>query len=129
LHELAYPDFAKQHTEQRRGQLGEAYHHDGTVLDLQLRGEYLYAACGPKGFIAYDVANIDNKGFSERIITAPVSPIGQKLFRPDALRDQRLHALHDGDRPDAAGAIRPTKRATPSTRSTSTSTLPTPKRA
>jgi hypothetical protein len=50
------------------------------VLDLQLRGEYLYAACGPQGFIAYDVANIDNKGFSERIVTAPVSPLGQRLY-------------------------------------------------
>jgi LVIVD repeat len=26
------------------------------------------------------VANIDNKGFSERIITAPVSPLGQKFY-------------------------------------------------
>jgi hypothetical protein len=50
------------------------------VLDVQLRGEYLYAACGPDGFIAYDVANIDNKGFSERIVTAPVSPLGQRLY-------------------------------------------------
>ena len=51
-----------------------------TCCDLQLRGEYLYAACGDDGFIAYDVANIDNKGFSERIITAPVSPLGQQFY-------------------------------------------------
>jgi hypothetical protein len=49
------------------------------VFDVQLRGEYLYAATGKGGFRAYDVANVDNKGFSERIITAPVSPIGQRL--------------------------------------------------
>ncbi len=49
------------------------------ILDLQLRGEYLYTARGKGGFYAYDVANIDNKGFSERIITAPVSPLGQRL--------------------------------------------------
>jgi len=54
--------------------------HHGTVLDLQLRGEYVYAACGADGFIAYDVANIGNKGFSERIVTAPVSPLGQRLY-------------------------------------------------
>jgi hypothetical protein len=42
-----------------------------------VRGEYLYAACGEAGFRVYDVANIDNKGFSERIVTAPVSPLGQ----------------------------------------------------
>ncbi|HEV2296336.1 MAG TPA: hypothetical protein VGR35_21010 [Tepidisphaeraceae bacterium] len=79
LHELAYPDFARSH-EARGRKLLEAYTHHGTVLDVQLRGEYLYAACGPDGFVAYDVANIDNKGFSERIVTAPVSPLGQRLF-------------------------------------------------
>jgi hypothetical protein len=79
LHRLAYPDFYKQH--QERGlKLGEAYEHAGTVNDVQLRGEYLYAACGKDGFVAYDVANIDNKGFSERIITAPVSPLGQRFY-------------------------------------------------
>src|SRR5205814_9746155 len=70
LHELAYPHYYRQH--QDRGlRLSESHEHDGNVLDLQLRGEYLYAACGADGFIAYDVANIENKGFSERIITAP----------------------------------------------------------
>ena len=44
-----------------------------------MRGEYLYTARGSGGFYAYDIANIDNKGFSERIITAPVSPLGQRL--------------------------------------------------
>jgi hypothetical protein len=79
LHKWAYPDFFKKHVN-GRGKLAEHYHHHGYVLDVQLRGEYLYAACGPDGFIAYDVANIDNKGFSERIITAPVSPLGQRLY-------------------------------------------------
>jgi hypothetical protein len=79
LHEIAYPDYFREH--QSRGkQLTEAHEHHGTVLDLQLRGEYVYAACGEEGFIAYDVANIDNKGFSERIVTAPVSPLGQQFY-------------------------------------------------
>jgi hypothetical protein len=60
--------------------LTTAYGHAGTVLDLQLRGEYLYAALGAGGFRVYDVANIDNKGFSERTVTAPVSPLGQRLY-------------------------------------------------
>ena len=34
---------------------------------MQLRGEYLYAAMGSGGFRAFDVANIDNKNFSEKI--------------------------------------------------------------
>src|SRR5438094_1333466 len=57
LHELAYPDFFKRHV-QAGSRLAESHHHDGQILDLQLRGEYLYAACGEDGFIAYDVANI-----------------------------------------------------------------------
>jgi hypothetical protein len=85
LHRLAYPDDYAAHRA-RGGKLAEAHDHEGTVYDLQLRGEYLYAACGEEGFIAYDVANIDNKGFSERIVTAPVSPLGQRLYvrTPDA---------------------------------------------
>jgi len=77
LHKLAFPDNYKAHVE-KRGELETAYHHGGTnVLSAQLRGEYLYTANGEDGFRVYDVANIDNKGFSERIVTAPVSPFGQ----------------------------------------------------
>ena len=65
LQRLAYPDDYRQHVARGR-ELEEAYHHDGNVLDVQLRGEYLYAALGKGGFRVYDVANIDNKGFSER---------------------------------------------------------------
>ncbi len=79
LHKWAYPDNYAAH-QKRAKELEEHHHHDGTVLDLQMRGEYLYAACGKDGFIAYDIANIENKGFSERIITAPVSPLGQRLY-------------------------------------------------
>ena len=79
LQRVAYPqDF--QHHIARDRELKEAYHHEGNVLDVQLRGEYLYAALGTGGFRAYDVANVDNKNFSERTITAPVSPIGQRLY-------------------------------------------------
>ncbi|MFY9803440.1 MAG: hypothetical protein WA211_08730 [Candidatus Acidiferrales bacterium] len=79
LHRFAYPRDYQKHVERGR-ELQEAYHHIGTVLDVQLRGEYLYAALGKGGFRAYDVANIDNKNFSERTITAPVSPLGQRLY-------------------------------------------------
>jgi len=88
LHRLAYPDEHQKFVAGGR-QIREAYHHDGKgalawldgteILDLQMRGEYLYAARGSGGFYAFDVANIDNKGFSERIVTAPVSPVGQRL--------------------------------------------------
>lgn len=81
LQKLAYPDNYRKHVEQNKSQLKEAYHHHAReILDLTLRGEYLYTANGPDGFEVFDVANIDNKGFSERIVTAPVSPLGQRTW-------------------------------------------------
>jgi hypothetical protein len=79
LQRLAYPDDYKEHVA-RAGRLTTALRHAGNVLDLQQRGEYLYAAMGRDGFRIYDVANIDNKGFSEHMTTAPVSPMGQRLY-------------------------------------------------
>ena len=49
----------------------------GAARCLQMRGEYLFVAEGPGGFRVYDVASIANKGVSQRIITAPFSPLGQ----------------------------------------------------
>jgi hypothetical protein len=79
LQRLAYPEDYREHVA-RGGKLTTAFGHGGNVLDLQLRGEYLYAALGAGGFRVYDVANVDNKGFSERMVTAPVSPLGQRLY-------------------------------------------------
>jgi len=81
LHRLAYPDFFRQH-EARRGELREAHHHHGKgeITSLQLRGEYLYTAAGAAGLVVFDVANVDNKDASERIVTAPVSPLGQRTY-------------------------------------------------
>jgi hypothetical protein len=58
------------------------YEHIGNprVLQVQLRGEYVYVAAGEGGLRVYDVAQIDQKGFSERIVTAPVSRFGQKFW-------------------------------------------------
>ncbi|MCP5419974.1 MAG: hypothetical protein H6970_07490 [Gammaproteobacteria bacterium] len=77
LDRYAYPDWYKQHQERNRV-LQEAYDHKAgdSVGCLQLRGEYLYVAQGKQGMEAYDVANIANKGFSQRFITAPFSPLG-----------------------------------------------------
>lgn len=77
LHSLAYPDNFKIHVADGN-RLKTGYHHHGSRVGcLQLRGEYLYTANGQEGFRAYDVANVGNKGFSERTVTAPVSPLGQ----------------------------------------------------
>ena len=80
LQHLAYPADYREHTEKNAGILKEAHEHHGEdILDLTLRGEYLYTANGPGGFEVFDVANIDHKGFSERMTSAPVSPLGQRL--------------------------------------------------
>jgi len=78
LHALAYPERFAKH-QQRDLELPDAAHHHGggEVLSLQQRGEYLFAALGKGGFRAFDIANIANKDFSEKITTAPVSPLGQ----------------------------------------------------
>ncbi len=93
LHRLAYPENYKEHLEHER-KLEHAHEHPGRdiletlslryrkpeVLDLQHRGEYLYAACGEGGLRIFDIAFIDDKAFSERITTAPVSPLGQRFY-------------------------------------------------
>jgi hypothetical protein len=89
LHKVAFPTNYKKH-KTGGDRLTDTTHHRGRdvmdifgrdeVLSIQVRGEYLYTANGPGGFRAYDVAQIDQKGFSERIVTAPFSPLGQRLY-------------------------------------------------
>jgi hypothetical protein len=95
LHRLAFPDYYHKHVEHHR-LLEHAHHHPakdvgdhllhpfckGEVLMVQARGEYLYAACGEGGLRVFDIAFIDDKGFAERIVTAPVSPLGQQFYVP-----------------------------------------------
>lgn len=76
LHRLAFNEKYSDKNKQSE-KLETSHHHSGLVNDVAVRGEYLYAACGPEGLRVFDVANIDNKGFSERIVTAPVSSRGQ----------------------------------------------------
>lgn len=79
LHKVAYPDWFKKH-QARKMELEESHHHHGDALMIEHRGEWVFCANGEKGFEVYDVANVDNKDFSERIVSAPVSPIGQRTF-------------------------------------------------
>jgi hypothetical protein len=77
LHRYAYPDRYQAHRNHARKLLNAELHTTGdTVGCLQLRGEYLYVAQGKRGMQVYDVAAIGNKGVSEKIITAPFSPLG-----------------------------------------------------
>jgi hypothetical protein len=76
LHRYAYPDWYGEH-ESRSRELPTGYsHRAGEVGCIQLRGEYLYVAEGENGTRVYDVANVANKGFSQRIVDAPFSPWG-----------------------------------------------------
>jgi hypothetical protein len=80
LHKLAYPENYANFVNKEERSLTEAYEHGGNTLSIQVRGEYAYAAKGKDGIEIYDIANIDNKGFSERMVSAPVSPLGQKFY-------------------------------------------------
>ena len=79
LQRVAYPDNFKKFVAHKR-ELSAVATHEGEVQDIQARGEYAYAATGKGGLRVFDIANIDNKGFSEKMTTAPVSPIGQRFF-------------------------------------------------
>lgn len=81
LHKVAYPDDYEKFVRGGR-ELKTVFEHHGNpkVLGVQLRGEYAYVAAGEGGLRVYDVAQIDQKGFSERIVTAPVSRFGQKFY-------------------------------------------------
>ena len=82
LQKIAYPENYKRFVNAGR-RLKEAYRHEGSeILDVQARGEYLYAAMGKNGFRAYDIANVDDKDISEKMITSPVSPLGQRFYVP-----------------------------------------------
>ncbi len=81
LQRIAYPENFKSFMARGR-KLHPIASHEGTVFDIQARGEYAYTANGKEGMRVYDIANIDNKGFSERMTTAPVSPVGQKFYVP-----------------------------------------------
>ena len=95
LHAQAFPDNYKRHLK-HHGELEHAHEHPGLdigeklkrplrepqVLSAQPRGEYCFCACGEDGVRAFDIAFIDNKAFSERITTAPVSPKGQFFHVP-----------------------------------------------
>lgn len=82
LHRYAYPDGYQQHL-RRDLKLHEQYSHAGDRAGcVQMRGEYLYVAEGKRGFRVYDIASIDNKGVSQRIISAPFSPLGHNVAVP-----------------------------------------------
>ncbi|WP_326527700.1 hypothetical protein, partial [Dokdonella sp.] len=77
LQRYAYPDWFAAHEKNDQKLKHAERHSAGSVGCIQLRGEYLFAAEGKRGAHIYDVASIGNKGISQKIITAPASPLGQ----------------------------------------------------
>ncbi|HEX4737430.1 MAG TPA: hypothetical protein VH331_07705 [Allosphingosinicella sp.] len=106
LQRFAYPDYWRLHVNRNKRELvdwtrgtpfdrklsGETHPREdflniakaagGPVHCLQNRGEYLYVAEGRGGFRVYDIASIANKGVSEKILTAPFSPLGHNAHVP-----------------------------------------------
>jgi hypothetical protein len=111
LHKLAFPDKFEEHEHEHK-ELKTAHEHPGRDISeqllhpfskpdihmVQVRGEYLFAACGHDGMRVFDVAFIDDKGFSERTTTAPVSPLGQRFYV--RTRDARCVAAPCTPEPD-----------------------------
>jgi hypothetical protein len=77
LHKYAYPDFYQQHLDKNKTLTTASSNSSGEAKCIQLRGEYVFVADANKGLEVYDAANIANKGFSQKLISAPVSPLGQ----------------------------------------------------
>lgn len=76
LHRYAYPDnFSAHQNNDESLQIGTG-HSGGRAACVQMRGEYLYSAEGDQGLRIYDIANVANKGFSQRIVDAPFSKLG-----------------------------------------------------
>ncbi|MDE2303070.1 MAG: hypothetical protein KGK11_10980 [Sphingomonadales bacterium] len=110
LQKYAYPDYYRLHVEQNHRELrnwvrGKTFNAKlsgetdpieefrnpvhataDRVGCIQMRGEYLYVAEGKGGLRVYDIAAIADKGFSEPIVSAPFSPLGQHdaVKSPDA---------------------------------------------
>jgi hypothetical protein len=83
LHRYAYPQWYEDHQKRKR-----RLEHASTISSsdqaqcVQLRGEYLYVAEGKGGMRVYDVASVGNKGFSQKLISAPFSPLGHDTHIP-----------------------------------------------
>ena len=83
LHAIAYPSNYADH-QRRGGALTDVVTHGGKANQVQMYGEYLLAASGSDGFQVFDIANVGNKDFAQRIVTAPFSNQGLHVKTPDA---------------------------------------------
>ena len=94
------------------------------ILDLQLRGEYLYTANGADGFEVFDVANIDQKGFFRAHHHRAGFAARPAHLRPHQIRHERHAAQHARRGPAALRTSRKI-RSSPSARFTRGCSSPT----
>jgi hypothetical protein len=83
LQQIAYPSNFADHQE-RGGRLEEVHGHGGRSSQVQLYGEFLLSVGGSRGFEVFDIANIGNKDFAQRITTAPFANQVMKVKTADA---------------------------------------------
>ncbi|MBI2194611.1 MAG: hypothetical protein HYU36_21740 [Planctomycetes bacterium] len=86
LHSVIFPESYQSHVESNRI-LENAYKHNTkSARKVQRYGEYLFVADGPGGVRVFDIANVANKNFAQRLIEEPFSPLGHqsRLRSPDA---------------------------------------------
>jgi hypothetical protein len=78
LHRYAYPKWYGEHLARDRRLQHSAALAGEAAGCVQLRGEYLFSAEGRRGLRVVDVASVANKGFSQKIVSAPFSSLGHR---------------------------------------------------
>jgi hypothetical protein len=76
LHRYAYPKWYSDHLGRDRELPRLSALKGDAVGCVQLRGEYVFSAEGKRGLRVLDAAGIANKGLSQKLISAPFSPLG-----------------------------------------------------
>jgi hypothetical protein len=76
LHRYAYPKWYYEHLGRNRTLRRISAISGDSARCVQMRGEYVFSAEGKRGLRVLDAASIANKGVSQKLISAPFSPLG-----------------------------------------------------
>ena len=76
LHRYAYPKWFGEHVQRGRELQRSSSLSGEAARCVQMRGEYVFSAEGKRGLRVLDAAAISNKGVSQKLISAPFSPLG-----------------------------------------------------